>query len=199
VRTVVVALLVRLCLLQTVAVVRKELHALLHALGDGRHPGFPGFIGPDGGRILPVDHAERGVPQGRLVRHVEEEFRPWEPPEPLARPVSCQAPQVHEDVTVGRLRLPVGLGVKRRGHLQLGPHQPHQLLLERRHEHRVPVGDHGLWNTVEADNVVEESLGDRFSGVRVCQWNEMTVLAEPIHHGEDYRLAANPWKRLHKV
>jgi hypothetical protein len=90
---------------------------LLHALGDGRHPSFPGFIGPDGGRITPVDHAERGVPQGRLVRRVEEELRPWEPSEPLARCVSCQAPQVHEDDAVGRLGLPVGLGVKRRGHL----------------------------------------------------------------------------------
>jgi hypothetical protein len=48
---------------------------------------------------------------------------------------------------------------------------------------------------VEADNVVEESLGDGFSGVRVCQWNEMAVLAEPIHHGEDHCLTDLPQTR----
>jgi hypothetical protein len=52
---------------------------------------------------------------------------------------------------------------------------------------------------MEPDDVVEESLGDGFSRVRVCQWDEMAVLAEPIHHGEDHRLAADSWQRLYKV
>jgi hypothetical protein len=79
----------RLCLLQTVANVRQELGALLHGLGNGRHPGVPGLIRPDGGRITAVDHAEGGVPQRSLVGRVEEELRPWQPPQPLTRPISC--------------------------------------------------------------------------------------------------------------
>ena len=71
VRPVVVALLVCLCLLQTVVDVFHEFLALLHALGNSRHPGVPKFIGPDGRRIMPVDHTERSIPQGRLVSRVE--------------------------------------------------------------------------------------------------------------------------------
>ena len=71
VRPVVVALLVCLCLLQTVADVLQEFLALLHALGNSRHPGVPGLIRPDGRRITPVDHTERSIPQGHLVSRVE--------------------------------------------------------------------------------------------------------------------------------
>jgi hypothetical protein len=50
--------------------------------------------------------------------------------------------------------------VKRHRHLQLGAHQAHEFLPECGREDCVMVQDHGLGNAVEANNVVEESLGD---------------------------------------
>jgi hypothetical protein len=78
VRLVVVQLLRRLSLVQPVADVSQELRALLHALGDRSHRCVPRLIRSDGRRIVPVDDAERRVPQRRLVGGVEKELPPWE-------------------------------------------------------------------------------------------------------------------------
>jgi hypothetical protein len=50
--------------------------------------------------------------------------------------------------------------MKRHRHLQLGAHQVHEFLPECGCEYSVMVGDHGLGNVVEVNNVVEESMGD---------------------------------------
>ena len=43
--------------------------------------------------------------------------------------------------------LAVGLRVERRGHVELGAHQAHELSPERRGEDRIAVGHHGLGGT----------------------------------------------------
>jgi len=94
-------------------------------------------------------------------------------------------------MTVGRLGLPVRLGMERGGHVQLRAQQAHQFTPERGGEDRVVVRHQGLRDAVKANNVGEERLGDRLGGVRVCEWNEVAVFAEAINHGQDDRLPAN--------
>jgi len=49
--------------------------------------------------------------------------------------------------------------MERRSHLQLGAAQAHQLAPEVGGEHRVPVGDDRLRDTMQPDDIIEESLG----------------------------------------
>jgi hypothetical protein len=42
---------------------------------------------------------------------------------------------------------------------------------------------------VEADNLIEERLGNRGGRVGVAEVDKMCILGEVIHHGEDDRLA----------
>lgn len=77
--------------------------------------------------------------------------------------------------------------------MQLRAHQAHQLAPERGREDRIAIGHHRLRNTVEADDVGEERLGDELHRVGVHQQYEVAVLPEPIHHGEDDRLALDAW------
>ena len=56
---VVVALLYRLCLFQTVADVGEEGLAICHLLGYRYHTSLPGLVGTDGGRVAAVNHSER--------------------------------------------------------------------------------------------------------------------------------------------
>jgi hypothetical protein len=51
---------------------------------------------------------------------------------------------------------------------------------------------------VEADNVGVEGLGYRLDGVRVCQWNEVGVLAEAVDDGEYDCLPVHAGKRFDK-
>jgi hypothetical protein len=79
---------------------------------------------------------------------VEDVLRPRQPPEPLPRPVACETTQVHDDDAVGRLGLPIGLGVKGSGHVELGADQPHELAPKIGCEDRVAIRDDGLRNTM---------------------------------------------------
>ena len=72
-----------------------------------------------------------------------------------------------------------------RRHVQLGPHQAHELMPERRGEDGVTIRHHGLRHPVKAHNVGEEGLSDGLGGVRMRQENKMAVLAKPVHHGQD--------------
>lgn len=112
VRFVVVPLLDRLRLFETIADIREELLALLHSLGDGCYPCVTRFVGTDRQRVTPVDGPEWGVPQQGLVHRVEDIFRPRKPLQPLPRLIPSEAAQVHDDDVVGRLGLPVGLGME---------------------------------------------------------------------------------------
>jgi hypothetical protein len=58
-------------------------------------------------------------------------------------------------------------------------------------EHQVTIGDEGRWNAVQVDDHGEEDLGHRLSDVWVYYGNEVAVLEEPVHHGEDHGLAPN--------
>jgi hypothetical protein len=61
---VIVALLDRLCLLEAMADVGQELTSFGHRLGHCSYSSVAVFIGPDGGRISAIDHAERCLSQG---------------------------------------------------------------------------------------------------------------------------------------
>jgi len=58
-------------------------------------------------------------------------------------------------------------------------------------EDRVTVSYDGLWKAVEPNNVVEEGAGDGHGSVRVPQRDEVRVLGEPVHDGEDDALAVH--------
>jgi hypothetical protein len=69
----------------------------------------------DGGRVMVIDHPQWYVAERRLIRRVVDVRCPWEPAKPLARPVTCEATQVHGDHFVSCLRLAICQGVERRG------------------------------------------------------------------------------------
>jgi hypothetical protein len=52
---------------------------------------------------------------------------------------------------------------------------------------------------MKADNVGEESLGDGLGEVRVSKQDEVGILAEPVDHGEDDRLASHAREHLDEV
>ena len=132
---VVVELLHSLGLLQPVPDVCQKLITLGHRLGHSSHTRVPRLIRPDGRRVMAVDHLEWRVVQGRLVCCVVGVLSPRKPAKPLARTVAGELAKVHGNDVVGRLRLAIRLRMKRRHHVQLGTHEPHQLLLEHGGEH----------------------------------------------------------------
>jgi hypothetical protein len=67
--------------------------------------------------------------------------------------ITCKTAEVHCNNTVSSLRLAIRLWMEYRRHVQLGTHQAHQLLPERRGVHGIPIGHHGLRHPVEAVNV----------------------------------------------
>ena len=155
---VIVRLLHRLSLLQTVAHVGQELVPVRHVLGHRCNSRLAWFVRADGGRITPVNHLEWRLLQRGLVGGVVDVLCPRQPPEPLARTISCEAAKVHDDDPVRRLCLAIRLRVECSGHVELGAHQAHELPPECRREDRVAVRDQRLWNAMQADDVGEESL-----------------------------------------
>jgi hypothetical protein len=152
----------------------------------------PPLIGSHGWRIasVDVDDPEWRVTEGALVGGVEEVFCPREPLQPLSWSITREAPQVHGDDSVRRLGLAVRLRVEGRCHVEIGPHQSHELPPELGGEHDVAVRHHGLRHTMEADNFREERLSHGLRQIWVCQRNKVKVLAEPVHHCQDDELAA---------
>ena len=87
------------------------------------------------------------------------------PTHPLSGMITGEAAEVHDDDLVCSLRLPIGLGMERQCHVQLGAREPHELAPEGRREDGVPIRDDGLRKTMEADNLGEERLDHRFRRV----------------------------------
>jgi len=52
---------------------------------------------------------------------------------------------------------------------------------------------------MEANDLSKEDLSDKFGKVRVCQGDEVAVLAKVVHHRQDDGLAADMGKHLDKV
>jgi hypothetical protein len=113
--------------------------------------------------------------------------------------ISGEAAQVHHDDAVGGLCLAVRLWMESRCHVQLGAHKLHELAPERRSENQVTVGNDGLRNAMEANNVGEEGMRHRRRRVRVCKGDEVAVLAEPVDDGENDRLLVHPLYHFHEV
>ncbi|XP_021309766.1 uncharacterized protein LOC8080735 isoform X3 [Sorghum bicolor] len=199
VAAVVGALLYSLGLLQAMSNVVDELRTLGQGLCHSRHTSCSLFVGAQGGRVAPVHNAERRLPQRRLKGGVEDIFRPRQPAQPVAWPVTCQTAKVHYNDLVSGLRLPVGLWVERRRHLQLCAAQTQQLPLEVGGEHRVTVGDDGLRDAVQPHDVGEESLGHCLGRVWVRQGQEVGVLAEAVDDRQDDGLALDTRQRLDEV
>jgi len=56
-------------------------------------------------------------------------------------------------------------------------------------EHGVPVADDIVREPVQANDGFEECLGNRGGGVGMAQRDEVGILREAIHHGQDDTLA----------
>jgi hypothetical protein len=100
---ILVALLERLSLQQPGADVLQELRAFLHGPGHRSHPRLAHLIRPNGWRVAAVDDAEWRLPQRRPVSCVEDVLRPREPAQPIAWPITCKTPQVHDDDPISGL------------------------------------------------------------------------------------------------
>jgi hypothetical protein len=136
--------------------------------------------------------------QQSLVGSVEALLCPWQPPQPLLGPINCQTPQVYNDHLVRRLRLTITPRVKTGAYVQLGPGQLEKLSPKRAGEHRVPIADDGLRQTMEADNF--ERPCHRCRRVGMAQWDEVRYLQKTIDHCQDDRLVVvNAWKAFDEI
>jgi len=106
-------------LVKAVANVGEECVALKELAVQGHHPSQSRPIGCQGGRRVTVDHLKRRSLERCLVAGVVAVFGPWQPPQPLPRPITRQATQVDVQDPVGDLRLPICLGVEGRAETQL--------------------------------------------------------------------------------
>ena len=154
-------------LLQAIANIGEQLIPLRHALGHGRHPRVGLLVGTDRGRIITIDDLEGCVLERRLESGIVDVLGSREPVEPLSRAITGEAAEVHDDDLISSLHLAIRLGMEHQRHVQLGAREPHELAPERRGEDGVAVRDHGLRNTMEANNLGEEHLGHRLCRVRV--------------------------------
>jgi len=135
----VVALMHQLRLLQAVADIGEEGGTFLQVASYSSHPGFSRLVRAEGGWVTAVDHVKRCLLERGLVSRVVHVLGPGEPPQPLARSITYETPEVYDNDAVRGFRLAVGLGVEGGRHMQLGAHKPHQLAPKHRCEHRVAV------------------------------------------------------------
>jgi hypothetical protein len=75
-----------------------------------------------------MHHMEWSSLERRLMGSVVAIFRPGQPAEPAARPVTDEAPQIHGDDPIGDLRLPVSLQPERRAQAEPCTRQAEQVL-----------------------------------------------------------------------
>jgi len=151
------------------------------------------------GGVSAIDHSKRCVAERELKGGVVGVLRPWQPTKPLSGTVAGEAAQVHDDDPVGGLGSAVRLQMKGGRHVELRPHEQHELLPERRGEHRIVVRDDGVRGTMESNDVDEEAVRDGLGGGGVRQGDEVAVFAEAIHDGEDDHLALNLGQCLDEV
>ena len=134
-----------------------------------------------------------------MERRVVAELGPGQPVEPVAWAVAGEAPQVHGDGLVHRLRLAIRLRMEGRAETQLDARLTEEVPPHPTSENRVAVADDGLRKSVEPNNVVEEGAGVGRGGVRLPQRDEVRVLGEPVHDGEDDALAVHLGQGLDEV
>ena len=157
------------------------------------------LVGANGGRVAAIHHSERRVPQRGLERPVVDELCPGEPANPLPGPITGEAPKVHDDDAIGRLRLTIRLRMKGRRHVQLATQEAHELPPERLSEDGFTIGDHRLRHAMEAHDVGEERLRHGLRRIGVRQRDEMAILAKTVHHGEDHRFPRRCMSRRRSV
>jgi hypothetical protein len=83
--------------------------------------------------------------------------------------------------------------------LKLDTRQSEELTPKLAGEHRVPIGDNGVGDAVQANIVVEEGPCDGGRGVQMPQGNEVAVLGEPVDDREDHQLAIDAGESLHEI
>jgi hypothetical protein len=66
-------------------------------------------------------------------------------------------------------------------------------------EHRVPIRDDGIGDTMKADDVVEEGLRDGGGSVWMPQWYEVALLGEPVNDRQDDQLVIDVEKSFNEV
>jgi hypothetical protein len=125
VQLVVVPLLDRLGLFQSVADVHQELVAVRHVLGDSGHACLARLIGANRQWVATIHHTEWCVLERRLVGRIVDVLGPGQPTEPLAGAVVGEAAQVYDDDAVGCFRLAIRLRMEGCRHVQLGAHEAH--------------------------------------------------------------------------
>jgi hypothetical protein len=113
--------------------------------------------------------------------------------------ITDKAAQIHDDDLVDGLQLTARLLVKCRRHVELDADRGEELCLETVGENQIPVADDAAGDAVEANDGVEESVGDHRRGVQVYQWDEVSHLGEPVDHGEDHRVAVDTRQTLDEV
>lgn len=90
--------------------------------------------------------------------------------------------QVDVEDAVGHLRLAIHLRVAGRAEAELDAGETEQLRPKGAGEHRIPLAHYGTGQSMEANDLVKEGLGDRRRTVQVAKGDEMRILGEAIDH-----------------
>ena len=128
---------------------------------------------------------ERAQCRGRMLGVVVAEFCQWEEASPVGLLVVCIDAEVLFRHGVQPLRLPVRLGMKRRGAVGPDTTQLQQPPPEMGGEHRIAIAYQSVRKTVSSNHMLEEK-GRHVRGCpRFCCRDEVGRLSEAVHDHED--------------
>lgn len=132
--------------------------------------------------VAAVDNLEWRSMQGCLVGQVVAELGLGEPAQQAPRTITGEIAQVDTEDAVGHLRVAVRLRVEGRVEDEPDTREIEQLCPEGAGEYRIPVAHYGTRQFMEANDLVEEGLGDGRRAIGVAEGDEMSILREAIDH-----------------
>ena len=140
--------------------------------------------------MVAIVEVEGGEPGGGMDSVIVSELNGGEVGIPVVLEGVDVVAETGEDDLVGVLRLAVGLGVVGSGHVEGGVGEGGEGGPEGGGEAWVPIRDKVGWPTMETEDVVEEYLGDPFTGDGLGGGNDVDELGEAISEGDEGVMAA---------
>ena len=128
---------------------------------------------------------KRGKGSGRMYGVVVAKFCQWEEAGPVELLVVCIDAEVLFQHGVQPLRLPVRLGMKRRGAVGPNPAQLQQPPPKMGGEHRIAIAHQSVRKTVSSNHMLEEKGRHVRSCHRFCCRDKVGRLREAVHDHED--------------
>ena len=133
----------------------------------------------------PVVRVERAECSGRMSGVVIGELGQRKKAGPVGLLVVTIHPQVLLQHRIQPLRLAIRLGVEGGRAVGTNSQKFQETALEVRSEHRIPVTDQGIWQSVGPDNMLDEEGGHAKRRHGFCRGYENGLFSESVHDNKD--------------